>query len=165
MRRHRPAARAGFTLIEIMVVIGIFAVVLAMGAPQFIRLARGEPMRETVAGLIEVCANARARAIFSGQTTSVVFRPGDRAFAVDGAEDSAAGRMPGSGLSGTIHMELGLEMLDVNLAEYREAEAVRVRFFPNGTADELTLVLSGRDQWRKVTVDPVTGFAKAGPVQ
>lgn len=165
MSPFRPARRAGFTLIEIMVVVGIFAVVLGMSAPAFFRAKRGEPMRLTCAEIVEVCSNARARAILGGQTAGVVFRPGDRTFAVDGAADSNAGKLPGSGLAGVIREELGLEMLDVNLAEYRDAESVRVRFFPNGTADELTLVLSGRGEWQKITVDPITGFAKVGPVQ
>lgn len=64
----RPARRAAFTLIEIMVVVGIFAVVLGMSAPAFFRAKRDEPMRQTVAELVEVCANARARAILGGQT-------------------------------------------------------------------------------------------------
>jgi len=165
MPRRRPARRAAFTLIEIMVVVGIFAVVLGMSAPAFFRAKRGEPMRQTCAELVEVCANARARAILGGQTAGVVFRPGDRSFSVEGAADSNAGKLPGSGLSGAIPEELGLEMLDVNLAEYREAESVRVRFFANGTADELTVVLSGRAGWQKITVDPITGFAKVGPVE
>ena len=29
-------------------------------------------------------------------------------------------------------------MLDINLTEYKDADVARVRFYPNGTCDELT---------------------------
>jgi prepilin-type N-terminal cleavage/methylation domain-containing protein len=162
-RQLCPAA--AFSLIEIMVVIGIFGIVLAMGAPTFFRMKRGEPMRQTVAEVREVCANARARAILGGQATAVVFHPLDGTFAVDGASDSKVGKMPGSGLSGRIDETLGVEMLDVNLVEFREAEVARVRFFPNGTADEFTLILHGRSDWSKLTLDPTTGLITMGDVR
>lgn len=162
--RH-PRSRAAFSLIEIMVVIGILGVVLAMAAPSFIRMNRGEPMRQAVAELKEACANARARAIFGGQPVAVVFQPLEGTFAVDGASGSAAGKMPGSGLSGRIDESLSVEMLDVNLVEFRTEESARVRFFPNGTSDEFTLVLHGNSEWVKVTIDPTTGFLTVGDVR
>jgi prepilin-type N-terminal cleavage/methylation domain-containing protein len=162
--RH-PRSRAAFSLIEIMVVVGILGVVFAMGAPTFIRMKRGEPLRQSLAELKETFANARARAIFSGQPVAVVFQPLEGTFGVDGAADSSAGRMPGSGLSGRIDESLSVEMLDVNLVEFRTEEAARVRFFPNGTSDEFTLVLHGNANWVKVTLDPTTGFVTVGGVQ
>lgn len=156
---------AAFSLIEIMVVIGILGIVLAMGAPTFLRMKRGEPMRQTVAEVREVCANARARAILGGQPVAVVFHPLDGTFAVDGAGGSEVGRMPGSGLTGRIDETLGVEMLDVNLVEFREAEVARVRFFPNGTADEFTLILHGQAGWSKLTLDPTTGLITVGDVR
>ena len=32
-------------------------------------------------------------------------------------------------------------MLDVNFAEYKEADVARVRFYPNGTSYEFTMVI------------------------
>ena len=168
MMRSYPESkgrRAAFSLIEIMVVIGIFGLVLAMGAPSFIRMKRGEPMRQTLAEIREAFANARARAILGGQTTAVLFQPAEGTFSVDGASDSKAGKMPGSGLSGRIDESLIVEMLDINLMEFREAESARVRFYPNGTTDEFTLVLHGKSEWRKLTLDPVTGMTAVGDVR
>jgi hypothetical protein len=50
-------------------------------------------------------------------------------------------------------------MLDINLLEYKDADEARVRFFPNGTSDEMTLVLHDGDQYRKITLEVTTGLA------
>jgi hypothetical protein len=55
--------------------------------------------------------------------------------------------------------------LDINLSEYRESEWARVRFFPNGTSDEMTLVLrSEKNEWRKVSLEVTTGLASVDNV-
>jgi hypothetical protein len=52
-----------------------------------------------------------------------------------------------------------LDMLDINLLEYRDADEARVRFFQNGTSDEMTLILHSGDQYRKITLEVTTGLA------
>jgi hypothetical protein len=39
-----------------------------------------------------------------------------------------------------------------------------VRFFPNGTSDELTIVLHDRERWRKITLEFSTGLASVSDV-
>jgi hypothetical protein len=52
-----------------------------------------------------------------------------------------------------------IEMLDVNLVEYKDAEVVRVNFYPNGTCDEMTLILvSDRNEWRKISLEVTTSI-------
>jgi hypothetical protein len=58
-----------------------------------------------------------------------------------------------------LHEEVQIEMLDVNMTEYMDNDQVISRFFPNGTADLLTVVLSWRGDFQRVTVDIVTGLA------
>ena len=56
--------------------------------------------------------------------------------------------------------DVRLEMLDVNLLEYSQSEWTRVRFFPNGTSDEMTVILhSDKGEFRKITLEPTTGLA------
>ena len=45
----------GFTLIEIMMVVGILGMVLAMGMPAFIRSIRRDPLRQAVSDIEEAC--------------------------------------------------------------------------------------------------------------
>ena len=56
--------------------------------------------------------------------------------------------------------EVGIEELAVNFQLLKDADAVAVRFHPNGTSDEFTVVLrSLQGELRKLSLDPVTGKA------
>lgn len=165
-------ARA-FTLIEIMVVVAIMGLILATGIPSIYRIWNKEGMRQTVSDVVEACSHARAQAILRGSPAELVFYPVERRFVVAGAASSSPqtdgdtglsvekpAAQSGSGLAGTIGEDITIEMLDVNLLEYRESDFVRVRFFPNGTSDEMTLVLrSSKNQWRAISLEVTTGLA------
>jgi prepilin-type N-terminal cleavage/methylation domain-containing protein len=171
-----------FSLIELMIVMGIMALVLATGAPAIYKVWHKESMQRTVSDIIEVLTRARAQAIFSGAPSEVIFRPHDGKVEKGGRApppsdnpmvDNPEGQpVPPSGGSSsppsnfssgdvaTIPEGIVLEMLDVNLTEYKDAEMVRVRFYPNGTCDELTIILrSTEGVWRKITLEVTTGLA------
>ena len=160
----RGTRGAAFTLMEIMLVVGILAIVMAMGAPSFISAVRKEPMRKALLGVKDACDNARAQAILQGKTVRLVFHPLEGTFAVEGAAAAAQGQ--GTGMSGSIADSIIIEMLDVNLMEFRDAEQAPVRFFANGTTDEFTLILhSDRNEWRKLTLESTTGLIMVGDVR
>jgi prepilin-type N-terminal cleavage/methylation domain-containing protein len=141
--RHPPA----FTLIEIMIVVAILGLVAAMGVPSILQSLRKDGMRKAVSDVKEALDTARSRAIFSGQNTEVVFHPLERSV-------------------GSTVLPEGVEiaMLDINLLDYGASEEARVRFFSNGTCDELTLVLHARDEWEKITLEFSTSLASVSPV-
>lgn len=162
-RRHSFSGAQGFTLIEIMLVIGILAIVMAMAIPPIYRGMSKEPMRQAVSGVMDACTAARAAAILEGKTVAVVFHPQDHTFA---AESGSVSQKPGASLSGRISDSIGIEMLDVNLLEYRELDVARVRFFANGTCDEFTLILhSDKGEWRKLSMEPTTGIITMSDVR
>lgn len=166
--RSRPRAssfdlrlsRRAFTLIEVMVVVAIMGIILAVGAPSLYRLFHKEGFRKTLSDLTEVCSAARARAIMRGVTTEVVFHPVEKRCEVSGGEGGHTG---GLAHSAQIGDDVDLQMLDVNQREYKDAEVARVRFFPNGTSDEMTLILQRADgkqyeQWG-IVLEITTGLA------
>ena len=54
---------------------------------------------------------------------------------------------------------LVIDMIDVNLSEYKDSEEARVRFYPNGTADELTVIAhSIRGEYFKMSLEATTGL-------
>jgi prepilin-type N-terminal cleavage/methylation domain-containing protein len=182
MNLRRPTAPrplGAFTLIEIMVVVGIMGLILAaFGIPAIYSIAKKEGMRRAVCDLTEVLGNARAQAILRGTQVEVKFYPLERRFEVSaaaapvgGAPDTGEAKpppniAPGTGLSGIIPEDVNLEMLDVNLSEYNQSEWTRVRFFPNGTSDELTVIYrSSKNEYRKITLEPTTGLAIVGDVR
>jgi len=169
--RSRPVS--AFTLIEIMVVVAIMGIILATGIPSIYRIWKKEGMRQAISDVWDVCNNARAKAIFSGSQVEVVFYPLERRFEIGGGGASTSpspeGNIEhverpvpsgGAGLSGQLPEDIIIDMLDVNLSEYRESEFVRVRFFPNGTSDEMTLILrSSKNEQRGISLEVTTGIA------
>jgi hypothetical protein len=151
-----------------MVVVAVMGVILAIGIPSIYHMTRKEGMRKAVSDVWEVCNNARARAIFSGSPVEVMFHPLERSFAIGSSgaqrsEDSPdfiverPAQNSGSGQAGQFPEDILIEMLDINLLEYRESDVARVRFFPNGTSDELTLILrSTRNEWRMISLEVTT---------
>jgi prepilin-type N-terminal cleavage/methylation domain-containing protein len=171
LSRHSPIGlrlSRAFTLIEIMVVVAIMGLILATGIPSIYRIWNREGMRQAVIDVLEVLSHARAQAIFSGSPVEVVFFPLERRFQIGGApqvadDDLFAVAQPQpaskSGQSGSFPDGIAIEMLDVNLQEYRESDFVRVRFFPNGMCDEMTLILrSDKAEWRAITLEVTTGL-------
>ncbi len=150
-----------FTLIEVMVVVAILGLVAAMGMPSIMKALQKEGMRKAESDVLDVCAAARAKAILSGQTVGVVFKPAERSFSVEGGG-------PGGGSTYVHSSKLpdGVEiaMLDINLQDFGASEWAKVRFFRNGTSDELTLVLHDRERWRKITLEYSTGLASVSDV-
>lgn len=169
-------ASRGFTLIELMVVMAIAVIVMGISVPIVYRIWKKEPFRQSINQIVEVCSNARARAILSGEMTQVVFHPRERRLEVSGGasapERPSSGMeianvpMAGSGLSATISEDVVIEMLDINLSEYKDSEYAAARFYPNGTCDELVIILrSDKNEFRKIWLEVTTALANVGDVR
>ena len=151
MKTARPIS-AGFTLIEIMVVVGIIGLIALIGIPSIYEIAKKEGMRRAVTDMKDVLSAARARAILSGGEVQVKFYPLESRFEVIGgtsrsspSADSVSTEAvptpaPNQTTAGTLPADITFGMLQVNALNYRESEWTRVRFFDNGTSDEMRLV-------------------------
>jgi prepilin-type N-terminal cleavage/methylation domain-containing protein len=167
-----------FTLIEIMIVVGIMGIVLAMSVPIVYKVWRKTPMREAVKDIVEVCSHARARAIMQGTVTEVVFHPKENRLGLAGAASPAraaneaseaavlsAPATSGSGLSAQLSDRVIIETLDVNMSgiEFNDAEEVKIRFYPNGISDEMRMILfDGKDRMG-IELEITTGLANVVP--
>jgi prepilin-type N-terminal cleavage/methylation domain-containing protein len=179
---RRTSLRA-FTLMEIMMVVGIMGLMMTIGVPAILRTTRQEPMRKAVNDVMEICSHARGQAILHNVTMAVVFHPQSRQVALASvtppappADNQDQSNIPAGGsappTSGTSSLNsaqfadsITIDMLDINLLEYKDAEEARVRFFPNGTSDEMTLILHSKDQYREITLEVTTGLASVGEVR
>ncbi len=161
---------------EIMIVVAIMGICLTMGVPIAYKAIHRAPFDQAIKDVVEVCSNARAQAILQGHEMDVVFYPEEGRLQVTapaaappppqtGTEpvDFTAPPPPPkrSGLGAVIPLDrITIEMLDVNLTEYKDQKFARVRFFPNGMCDEMTLVLlSDRGQRAGVQTEITTALA------
>jgi prepilin-type N-terminal cleavage/methylation domain-containing protein len=159
-----------FTLIEIMVVVAIMAMVMLMSIPFVRGTMHREALTQAMRDLEEVCGSARRKAILQGSMVEIIFRPKERTFAVAGgaansgngepaSQDAATAPAAHSGESGRIADSLIIDMIDVNLSEYKDSEEARVRFYPNGTSDELTVIIhSEKQEYFKMALEATTGL-------
>ena len=171
-----------FTLLEIMMVVAILGLMLTMGVPAILRTMHQEPLRKAVNDVVTICSHARAQAILHGVTTTIVFHPqsGEMALMVLATTNAAAGfasraapageTPPASAGAAALNStqfgdSITIDMLDVNLSEYKNADEARVRFFPDGTSDEMTLIINSGDQYRKITLEVPTGLASTEVIQ
>jgi prepilin-type N-terminal cleavage/methylation domain-containing protein len=180
MKCHVPNVRsvnriAAFTLLELMIVVAIMGVILAAGIPSIYRLAQKEGMRKATSDVLEIFSKARARAILDGAPTDLIIRPVERHLEIGSASESVSDAAengadyvvekprPRASVSASavqLGGDIAVEALLVNLTNYRESEWVRVRFYPNGTSDEMKLVLvSDKDEVRGVELEVTTGLA------
>ena len=163
---------SGFTLIELMIVIAIMAIVMTMGLPAIYRIWHKETLPKTVREITDVLDNARSLAILQGNVTEVVFHARDGRFELVGGGGSSTrgnqefsadfGTAPAatSGKSGQIPEEIGVAQLKVNGVSCMDFDSARVRFYPNGTCDELRLVLLRPDNGdsRGIFLEVTTGL-------
>ncbi|HEY1489987.1 MAG TPA: prepilin-type N-terminal cleavage/methylation domain-containing protein, partial [Verrucomicrobiae bacterium] len=153
-RHLSPVTRhcSAFTLIEIMIVVAIIGLIAAMGVPSLLQMLRKEGMRKAVSDVTDLLGEARASAILKDQNTYVAFRPADNRL------DSSLGK------SVTLPDGIAMEAVGINLMDFSQTEESRVWFYPNGTSDELTLVLHSGTDWRKITLEFSTAIADAAPL-
>lgn len=170
-----------FTLIELLIVMAIISIVSTMGVPAVFRaIQKRDPLTQSISDILDACAQARATAIIRCSPMVVKFHPYEYTFNVEemprdinesiswgdsakvsgtGSTKSSMKGAPYKSANYTLNDEVTIEMLDVNMTEHKDNDVVITRFFPNGTADLLTLVLSWDGEFRRVTVDMVTGLA------
>ena len=164
----------GFTLIEVMIVVGIVAIIMAMGMPSFAKLYRKGPMRQAMSDVQEACGKARSEAILKGVTVELHIDMRGKRLSVGGVSAGSAEVDPFAkelgtggataavtGFSATLAEDIVIELLAVNLNEVVDEEDVAVRFYPNGTADEFWLVLrSGEGEVRKFSLEVTTALVQ-----
>lgn len=179
---HRAVSRA-FTLIELLVVVAIIGIVMTISIPSIYRQLHPDSMQKAVTDIMEACSHARAMAILNRAPVDLKISPLTRNISVGGAASSSSGRRleshnvagedwrmaergsassssGGGSFSAKLSERIQIKLIDVNFIDLTQAESVAVRFYPNGTSDEFTIVLANdQDEWRMISLEVVTGQA------
>jgi prepilin-type N-terminal cleavage/methylation domain-containing protein len=150
--RPGPRRSGAFTLIELMVVLGIIGLTMTLGVPAFVRALHKEGMRKAQSDLLEACQKARAGAILNARPQDLIIRT------LEGTIEA-----PGAFPLTTLPQEARIEAITVNDQVKGESEddVVVVRFFPKGTSDDFTIVIRSYKDGSQFTLwlDPVTALA------
>ena len=154
-------SRRAFTLIEIMVVVAIMGLIMAMGVPSILANFKKDGMRKAISDLQDCCAQARSEAIMQNRTVRVVFHPQAKTFATDGG---GAGANPGKVSSAVLPDGVEFKMLDINRMDFLMSDPCWVRFFQDGTSDEMVVALSCKGVWKKITLEFSTGIPMVSDV-
>ncbi len=166
--RIRAWKRGGFTLIEIMMVIGLIGIMFTVGIPTFARAHNQRPMRNATEQLMEVLHTARAQAIIQGATVELQVDPQEFTFNVVVGRSTELDQRVAGGSAATgrgrfqtkLPPEVGIELIDVNFVPYRDEARAVVHFYSNGTSEEFSVVIrSLQGEFRRLFVDPITGRA------
>jgi prepilin-type N-terminal cleavage/methylation domain-containing protein len=179
--RRAVGDRRAFTLIEIMVVVGIAALVMATSVPLIHQVLHKDVLRQGISDVVEACHHARAAAILSAAPAELRILPQQRTFQValsadrsrsvpaysdetdGGGSQARPASVPAASakFKATLDARILVEELAVNFLPMMDVPEARVRFHPNGTSDEFTVVLRFEGQaLRKISLDPITGGAQ-----
>ena len=136
--RH-PAA--GFTLLELMVVLAILGLVVAIVPANLMNATGGQALKADVRALISSMHYARTRAISSNASVALIVDPRTRQLSIDGRQQV-----------GTLSNTTSLGMMN---------QATAVQFHPDGGSSGGEFLLSyGRDEYR-ISINWLTGAVSA----
>lgn len=117
----RPAGTAGFTLVELLVVLLIMGLMASIAAPYFGRLAPRLEAKAAAREVVSLLRTARGEAIRDNREVVMVVDLDRRTLTID------------SGRGMTVVEGLGLQLL-TGTAELIDDGSGRIRFYPDGTS-------------------------------
>jgi general secretion pathway protein H len=129
-----PERTAGFSLVEMIVVLAILGIVAAVTAPSLMTLLRQDDLTDSANAVAGVLRNARMAALVRAVPVSAVIQPGNQEYVVSVEADEATVVLG----QGTMHLAPTVRLL---------SDRPRVQFsfdrLGSGNSDSVTLAGSG----------------------
>jgi type II secretion system protein H len=141
----------GFSLLEMLLVLAIAGMIAAVVIPSLPGAIESARLRGSAEEVRATLTLARTLAVSEARLRAVAFDLERGAYGVEG--DARRGLLPE-----------GIRWSAIRLGDAAaESGVVRVRFYPDGSADEaeVAIVSSGGGS-RRVVVEPLTGIAREG---
>ena len=144
-RASPPSGQAGFTLLELIVVMVILALAAALALPNGERTRRGLTLQATALDLASSLKNTRSEAIQSNREQKLVIDLAGRRFWGEG-----------QGPAHALPREL-IVSTEVPVSEQSAAGVASVRFRPDGSSSGGKIKLEAPRQTALVSIDWLTG--------
>ena len=138
-RHQLSTAGAGFTLLELLVVLAIIGVVVAISAPQLNLPGVLEPTRKAARDLTAALAQTRAEAVRANREATFTLDVTGRRYRVNGGPEKAL----------SANLTLTLHTARSKLAD---VERGTISFFPDGTSSGGWITLAGANPDRRITI-------------
>ena len=98
--------------------------------------------------------------MFSSQrVSSASTAPGAKGEAIPAGEEPQASLPKSDEFSAHLNEDVAITLLYVNLKDQMQMDESHVRFYPNGTSDEFTIVIQTDRGIRKISLECVTALA------
>ena len=164
--------KRAFTLVEIMVVVAVMGLLIAISIPAFRKIMNKAPLEQGISDVESLCRQARAEAIVKQRAMDVVLNETEETVALTTAARVINAPDPFTGLMiktteetrliDQAFLEVDLQIIEPAPDEFTLDE-IRIRFYPNGTAETLALRVADDDEAYLLTLDPVTGRTTVVP--
>jgi prepilin-type N-terminal cleavage/methylation domain-containing protein len=158
---NRRAPRAGFSLIELSIVVFIIAIIMAVSVPSFIRSYNAAALNATGRTVITSCQFAKLNAVLHQRNVAFWIDLDKRMiwltqFTGTNSDDIESS----SAVLKTIELPARVGLASVQLGDQTAEQKgqVEATFYPNGTCDAFTVTFRGAEKGSglAIMVDPVT---------
>ena len=159
-RQRRASTGAGYTLLELLVVLALIAAAAALVLPMTVRAYSGFKLRLAGASVGRLFQQAKSRAVFEGKPYLVIFPP-----SLGPVRELILIRDDGRTLH-KLSLPSGVSLRGRRGKEDWGDEIEPLPFYPDGTSDasELDLKNSARFSLR-LEIDPLTARARIRPIE
>ncbi len=157
--------KRAFTLVEIMVVVAILGVLVGITVPAFKAFLDKAPLERAISDIEGMCRLARSEAIMKERPMDVILNDSGNTATLSTAarvvneQDEVTGEFIRNTKEAetldSVELEAELEIIDP--VPLLAGDDVRIRFYPNGTAETLELIVSEGGEGYRLILDPVTG--------
>lgn len=157
---NRRGRRAGFTLIELSIVVFIIAIIIAVSVPSFIRSYDAATLNATGRTVITSCQFAKLNAVLRQQKVAFYINLDKRMIWLTQFTGTNDDVESSSAVLKTIEIPSRVGVASVQLGDQpaEQKGQVEATFYPNGTCDAFTVTFYGAEKGSglAIMVDPVT---------
>jgi len=157
--------RAGFTLIELTLVVMILAVVMALAAPSFVRSFRSALLGETARSFATTCQLARLRAVSQQINATLRLDIEQQVYWLSQLSTNNADQTSEPATIKWVELDPRVQITSATLADGTTGaggdKMIEINFYPNGTCDGGQVIFRNRDEGDSITMllDPITARA------